>query len=95
MFRLRPSRSPRWCSPIKTDTPILDRQNKHVLFGQQEGRCNGWHSAFEFRNLTIDHIIPEHRGGTAHIENLFNYAPNKRVGLILLSPTLVHTTAVT
>ena len=48
-------------------------------------------SACEFRNLTIYHIIPEHRGGTAHIKNLFNYAPNKRVGLILLSPTLVHT----
>ena len=95
MFRLRPSRSPRRCSPIKTDTPILDRQNKHVLFGQQEGRCNGWRSAFEFRNLTIDHIIPEHRGGTAHIKNLFNYAPNKRVGLILLSPTLVHTIVIT
>ena len=52
------------------DAPVPYRQNKHVLFGQQEGRCNGCRSAFEFRNFTIDHIIPEHRGGTDHIENL-------------------------
>ena len=52
------------------DAPVPYRQNKHVLFGQQEGRCKGCRSAFEFRNLTIDHIIPEHRGGTDHIENL-------------------------
>ena len=29
------------------DTPVPYRQNKHVLFGQQEGRCNGCGSAFE------------------------------------------------
>ena len=52
------------------DAPVPYRQNKHVLFGQQEGRCNGCRSAFEFRNFTIDHIIPEHRGGTDHVENL-------------------------
>ena len=52
------------------DAPVPYRQNKHVLFGQQEGRCKGCRSAFEFRNFTIDHIIPEHRGGTDHIENL-------------------------
>ena len=52
------------------DVPVPYRQNKHVLFGQQEGRCNGCRVAFEFRNFTIDHIIPEHRGGTDHVENL-------------------------
>ena len=52
------------------DAPVPYRQNKHVLFGQQEGRCKGCRSAFEFRNFTIDHIIPEHRGGTDHVENL-------------------------
>ena len=52
------------------DVPVPYRQNKHVLFGQQEGRCNGCRSEFPFRNFTIDHIIPENRGGTDHIENL-------------------------
>ena len=52
------------------DAPVPYRQNKHVLFGQQEGRCNGCRSEFPFRNFTVDHIIPESRGGTDHIENL-------------------------
>ncbi len=52
------------------DAPIPYRQNKHVLFGQQEGRCNGCRSAFEFRHLEVDHIIPRSGGGTDHLENL-------------------------
>ena len=52
------------------DAPVPYRQNKHVLFGQQEGRCNGCRSEFPFRNFTIDHIVPESRGGTDHLENL-------------------------
>ena len=52
------------------DAPVPYRQNKHVLFGQQEGRCNGCRSEFPFRNFTVDHIVPDSRGGTDHIENL-------------------------
>ena len=52
------------------DEPGPYRQNKHVLSGQREGRCNGCRGEFLFRNFTVDHIIPDSRGGTDHIENL-------------------------
>ena len=58
--------------PIRTDLdkPINYRLNRHVLFGQQEGRCNGCKVDFPFRNMTVDHMIPQSRGGTDHVENL-------------------------
>ena len=31
---------------------------KHLLFGNQEGKCNGCLYSLPFRNMTIDHIIP-------------------------------------
>ena len=46
------------------------RHNKHVLFGQQEGRCNGPRNEFPFRVLEVDHIIPRGGGGQDNIENL-------------------------
>ena len=52
------------------DTPIPYRQNKHVLFGQQEGLCAGCKGDFAFRNFTIDHVVPQSRGGTDHLDNL-------------------------
>ena len=52
------------------DAPIPYRQNRHVLFGQQEGRCNGCKTEFPFRVFEVDHVIPRSRGGTDHISNL-------------------------
>ena len=52
------------------DAPINYRQNKHVLYGQQEGLCNGCEVMFPFRNFTVDHVIPQSRGGTDHLDNL-------------------------
>ena len=52
------------------DAPRPYRQNRHILFGQQEGRCRGCRSAFEFRHMEVDHIIPQSSGGADHIENL-------------------------
>ena len=43
---------------------------QRVRFPQQESRCNDYRSAFPFRNLTVDHIIPESRRGTDHIDYL-------------------------
>ena len=58
--------------PQRTDItqPIPYQQNKHVLFGQQEGLCNGCKVMFPFVNFTVDHIVPRARGGTDHLENL-------------------------
>ena len=58
--------------PRRTDieTPINYRQNRHVLFGEQEGKCNGCKMEFPFRNFTTDHIVPRSRGGTDHRSNL-------------------------
>ena len=52
------------------DTPIPYRQNKHVLFGQQEGLCAGCKTAFPFRQFEVDHVVPQSRGGTDHLDNL-------------------------
>ena len=58
--------------PRRTDiaTPIPYRKRKHELFGKQEGLCTGCGIMFPFRNFTIDHIVPQSRGGTDHLENL-------------------------
>ena len=40
------------------------------LFGKQQGKCNGCQYLFHFRNLTVNHILPQIKGGTDHIGNL-------------------------
>ena len=35
------------------------RSNKHRMYGNQEGRCNGCKELLPFRNMTIDHITPQ------------------------------------
>ena len=52
------------------DAAIPYRQNKHVLFGQQEGLCNGCKGDFSFKLFEVDHHVPRSRGGTDHMENL-------------------------
>ena len=56
--------------PTDVEKPKPYRQNKHVLFGQQEGLCNGCRGDFPFKLYEIDHIVPQSKGGTDHIENL-------------------------
>ena len=51
------------------DFPIY-KTHKHTLYGLQEGRCNGCNFHFPFRNFTIDHILPQTKGGQGNIENL-------------------------
>ena len=58
--------------PGRTDLGKLPsyRTHKHTLFGQQEGLCAGCRHGFPFRNFTIDHVVPQAKGGSDHIDNL-------------------------
>ena len=60
--------------PLRTDLGDIKRyndpDNKHLLFGKQEGKCEGCRDEISFRNMTIDHILPRSKGGTDHIDNL-------------------------
>ena len=58
--------------PKRTDieVPVPYRKRKHELFGKQEGLCGGCKVMFPFRNFTIDHVVPQSKGGTDHLDNL-------------------------
>ncbi|MDE0099727.1 MAG: DNA methyltransferase [Truepera sp.] len=58
--------------PHRTDLGELPnyRTHKHTLYGRQEGLCNGCLTMFPFRNMTVDHVIPQAKGGSDHIDNL-------------------------
>ena len=58
--------------PQRTDVASLPnyRTYKHTLYGKQEGNCGGCRAHFPFRNLTIDHVVPQAKGGTDHPDNL-------------------------
>ena len=60
--------------PQRTDLgdlpPYGSPSNKQLLYGIQEGHCNGCLTHFQFRNMTIDHVVPRSRGGSDHISNL-------------------------
>ena len=44
--------------------------HKPELFGRQQGRCNGCQYEFPYRNLTVDHIVPQSTVQDDRIENL-------------------------
>lgn len=56
----------------RTDVVSLPnyRTHKHTLFGRQEGICAGCRYNFPFRNFTVDHVVPQAKGGTDHVDNL-------------------------
>ena len=58
----------------RTDIPVrkgkLSTDIKHILYGEQEGKCNGCDIHFRFRNMTKDHIVPTNKGGSNTDGNL-------------------------
>ena len=58
--------------PRRTDLGKLPsyKTHKHTLYGKQEGICAGCLVMFPFRNMTIDHVIPQSKGGSDHLDNL-------------------------
>ena len=60
--------------PQRTDLgPIPaynSKENRERLYGRQGGYCNGCQTHFTPRNLAVDHIVPQSKGGGHHIDNL-------------------------
>ena len=59
-------------TPRRTDLGDLPnyRTHRHTLYGRQEGVCAGCKVMFPFRNMTVDHIVPQSKGGSDHLDNL-------------------------
>ncbi len=58
--------------PHRTDQGDLPsyKTHRHTLYGRQEGVCGGCQVMFPFRNMTVDHMVPQSKGGTDHLDNL-------------------------
>ena len=77
--------------PIRTvDLTPMTKDDRHALYGDQEGNCKGcdWH--FPFHALTLDHVIPSSKGGQDTLQNycLLCGACNSRKGDRMTIPEL-------
>lgn len=50
--------------------PYNAPENKHKLFGNQDGICNGCGNRFDYQLFVVDHIEPKSKGGSDHLSNL-------------------------
>ena len=46
------------------------KNDKHTLFGIQDGKCNGCQAVFPFRSMSVDYIVAKSKGGTDAADNL-------------------------
>ena len=46
------------------------KTHRHTLYGRQEGICTGCQVMFPFRNMTVDHVVPQSKSGSDHLDNL-------------------------
>ena len=56
--------------PTSSSKRRWTKEDKHTLYGRQEGVCRGCRIHFPYRNMTIDHIIPQSSGGSHALSNL-------------------------
>ena len=62
----------------RTDIPRRTHQgdlpsyktHRHALYGRQEGICAGCQVMFPFRNMAVDHVVAQSKGGSDHLDNL-------------------------
>ena len=57
----------------RKNTPKIHKQDqtyKHILFGIQDGKCNGCQTSFPFHSMKTDYIVAKSKGGTDAADNL-------------------------
>ncbi len=80
----------------RTDIPkrkgVRSKNIKHVLYGIQQGYCNGCKYHCQFKDLEVDHIVPRIKGGLDDDKNLQLLCGNcnRRKGASLQCPNCMH-----
>ena len=60
----------RYVKPNRNASTKSPNSYRFVIAGQQQDRCNWCKVEFPFRNMTVDHVRPQSRGGADHLEIL-------------------------